>query len=99
MKHNILLYAMLAMAFSLASCSDDDEETCSADDDVCTVVVTVCCTSETDCKYQVGDKEYNTIDEALQDSECSAAGRAPDDAKGSVAERFRALTARAKANI
>lgn len=94
MKHNIFLTAMLAMAIGLSSCSDDEDESCSADEDICTVVVTVCCTSETECKYQVGDEEYDSFEEASKDSECTAS-KAPVD----VENGLKALAIRAKANF
>ncbi|MEO9850468.1 MAG: hypothetical protein ABJH72_05170 [Reichenbachiella sp.] len=99
MKYNIALYATLTFAaFSLGSCSDDDEATCANDKDICTVEVTVCCTSETECTYLVGDTEYATLEEANQSTECTAS-KAPGDQKGSVVEGLKALTVQAKANI
>lgn len=98
MKKNIALWASMFLAVGiLASCSDDDEPTCSADDDICTVVVTVCCSSETECTYMVGDTEYATLQEASQSASCTA-DRAPDDVKA-VVQGFQALTIQAKASL
>lgn len=88
---------LMLSAFYLVSCGEDDE-TCEKDEDICTVVVTVCCTSESECTYQVGDKEYDTFEEASQDSECAATS-APNNEPSRVMESLKALTARAKANL
>lgn len=100
MKNIIAKYTLVVLtAFMLGACSDDDDETCERDDDICTVTVTVCCTSETECKYQVGDQEYDTFEEAVQDSECTTASKAPDNGKSSIVQGFQNLTAKAKANL
>ncbi|SMD31969.1 hypothetical protein SAMN04488029_0307 [Reichenbachiella faecimaris] len=101
MKINLKILAMTAIAsFALYSCGGDDEESCQNDDSICTVDVTVCCTEGSDnCKYQVGDNEYDNIEDALEDSECSASNKAPVDGKSRIAEQFRALVVKAKANL